>query len=230
MLPPAVDEIHVWLADLRQSAEHLVELAATLTTDEQERAGQFYFPVQRDRSIAGRGLLRELLGAYLDRPAAALRFEQGAQGKPALVGVDARAGLYFNLSHSSERVLYAVARCELGVDLECMDRIVSHAAVAERVCSPQEWTVFQTLPTEQIHEALLTCWTRKEAMAKAFGSGLASGLRTLEVCFPEGKTLDGRVTLRDGREQEWSVLNLSLEPGWSGALAAAGASWQWCWC
>ncbi|MBK8534386.1 MAG: 4'-phosphopantetheinyl transferase superfamily protein [Candidatus Competibacteraceae bacterium] len=225
--PLAADEVQVWLADLRQPAERLAELAITLTTDEQQRAARFRFPEQRDRFSVGRGLLRELLGVYLDRPAAALRFEQGAHGKPELTGVDAAAGLHFNLSHSGERALYAVARCELGVDLECRDRSVSHAAVAERVCTPCEWAAFQVLPAEQVHEAFFTCWTRKEALAKALGGGLASGLRTLEVCFPAVGVLDGRVTLRDGLEREWSVLNLLLDPGWSGALAAAGAGWRW---
>lgn len=225
--PLAVDEIHVWLADLWQPADRLTALAATLTTEEQERAARFRFLEQRDRFSVGRGLLRELLGAYLDRPAAALRFEQGAHGKPVLAGVDAAAGLHFNLSHSGKRALYAVARCELGVDLEDMDRAVSHAAIAERICSPQEWAAFQALPAEQIHEVFFTCWTRKEAIAKALGGGLAIGLRALEVCFPEGKTLDGRVTLHDGQGREWSVLNLLLESGWSGALAAVGAGWRW---
>jgi len=226
-LPLAVDEVHVWLADLQQSVERRAMLAATLTTDEQERAARFRFPEQQDRFIVGRGLLRELLGAYLDRPAPALRFGQGAQGKPTLAGPDAGAGLHFNLSHSGERALYAVAHRELGVDLECVERTVSHAAVAERVCSLREWAAFQALSAEELHEAFFACWTRKEAIAKAMGSGLASGLRALEVCFPEDGTPDGRVTLRDGQEREWTVLNLLLERGWSGALAAAGAGWRW---
>lgn len=223
----AANEAHVWLADLRQPATRLAELAATLTTDEQERAARFHFSEQQNGFIAGRGLLRELLGGYLNRPAAALRFEQGVHGKPILAGFDAAAGLHFNLSHSGKRVLYAVARRELGVDLECMDRTVSYAAVAERVCSPQEWAAFQALPIEQAHEAFFTCWTRKEAMAKALGGGLASGLRTLNVCFPAVGTLDDRVTRRDGSGREWSVLSLRLEPGWSGALAMAGTGWRW---
>ena len=74
--------IHLWLADLDSPPRPLAELAATLAAEGRERAARFRFPEHRDRFIAGRGLLRGLLAAYLDRPAAALRFEQGPHGKP----------------------------------------------------------------------------------------------------------------------------------------------------
>lgn len=220
-------EVQVWRADLRPPAERLRELAATLAADERDRAARFHFPEHRERFIAGRGLLRELLGRILDRPAAALRFIQGAHGKPMLAGEDAAVGLCFNLSHSGDRALYAVARREVGVDLEVLERTVAYAGVAERICAPREWTVFQALPTEQAREAFFTCWTRKEAIAKALGDGLASGLRTLDVCFREDAEPDGRTCLRDRQGREWSVLNLPLGSGWGGALAAAGVDWGW---
>ena len=227
IVPLAADEIHLWLVDLDQPPKPLAKLAATLAAVEQERAARFRFPEPRDRFIAGRGLLRELLGAYLNRPAAALRFEQGAHGKPALAGVDAGTGLHFNLSHSGGRALYAVARREVGVDLECLDRNLNPAAILERVCTPREWAVFQALPTERIRPAFFACWTRKEAIAKALGGGLASGLRNLDVCGREDALPDGRVSVRDEQGREWSVLNLELESGWCGALAARGADWRW---
>ena len=231
-LPLAADEIHLWLADLDRPPQPLAELAATLAADERERAARFRFPEHRDHFIVGRGLLRELLGAYLNCPAAALDFEQGARGKPALAGTDAETGLHFNLSHSGDRVLYAVARREVGVDLECLDRNVNHVAILERVCAPSEWVAFQALPAERIQPAFFACWTRKEAIAKALGGGLTSGLRTFEVCCRADARPDGRACLLDGRGREWSVLNLEPESGWSGALAASGADWRgrgWRW-
>ena len=221
------DEIHVWLANLRRPPERLAELTATLAADERERAARFRFPEHRDGFIAGRGLLRELLGRYLDRPATALHFEQGAHGKPALASADAGAGWHFNLSHSGDQALYAVAHRAVGVDLERLDRTVSYAPVAERICTPREWAAFQTLPAERWREAFFACWTRKEAIAKALGGGLASGLRTLEVCDRGDARSDGRANLRDGQGREWSVLNLDLGSGWIGALAALGADWRW---
>ena len=226
-LPLAADEIHLWLADLDQPPKPLAEVAATLTVDERERAARFRFPEHRDRFIAGRGLLRALLGAYLNQPAAVLRFEQGAHGKPALAGVDTETGLHFNLSHSGGRALYGVARREVGVDLECLDRNVNPAAILERVCTPREWAAFQALPVEQRQSAFFACWTRKEAIVKALGGGLASGLRTLDVCGREDAQPGERACVPDGQGQAWSVLNLEPESGWIGALAAKGADWRW---
>ena len=205
----------------------MADLAAALVADERERAARFQFPEHRDRFIAGRGLLRELLGAYLNRPAAALRFAHGPRGKPMLAGADAGTGLCFNLAHSGGRALYVVAHREVGVDLECLDRVVSDAPVARRICTPREWVAFQALPAERFREAFFNCWTRKEAVAKALGGGLASGLQNLEVCFPDGESPDGRVSLWDASGRAWSVLNLPLDAGWSGAVAAEDADWHW---
>lgn len=60
--------------------------------------------------------LREILSRYLGLPANELRFERSLHGKPRL----ASAGdeLEFNLSHSSSLALVAVARREVGVDVE----------------------------------------------------------------------------------------------------------------
>ena len=223
----AVGEIHVWLTGLDRPSRSLTDLAATLAVNERERAARFRFPEHRDRFVAGRGLLRQLLGAYLGRPATSLRFEQGSHGKPALAGIEAEAGLHFNLSHSGDGALYAIAYQEVGVDLERLDRTASFAAILDRVCTPCERALFRMLPPGREREAFFSCWTRKEAIAKALGGGLASGLQNLEVCFGDDAHPDGRACLHDATQRQWSVLNLPLEFGWSGALAAAGADWRW---
>lgn len=229
--PPAVlaaNEIHLWLTELSLPRERLADLAATLTAEEGERAARFRSPAQRDHFIAGRGLLRELLGAYLNQPAAALRFVYGAHGKPSLVAEEADADLYFNLAHSAGRILYAVARREVGVDLERLDRVANNAAVAERICTPREWLAFQALATETLRQHFfMHCWTRKEAIAKALGGGLACGLHNFEIGCPEDEATDGRVSLCDAAGQQWSVLSLPLEVGWGGAVAAEGTDWRW---
>lgn len=225
--PLTAGEIHLWRADLDRPPQPLAKLAATLSADERERAARFRFPEHRDRFIAGRGLLRELLGVCLGRPAAALRFGQGSHGKPALAGEEAEAGLHFNLSHSAGQALYAVAHREVGVDLEHIDRTTSFAAILDRVCTPRELALFRAQPPEREREAFFSCWTRKEAIAKALGGGLSSGLQNLEVCFGDGAQPDGRARLNDAEGREWSVLTLPLGPGWSGALAAAGMGWRW---
>ncbi|MBK8183770.1 MAG: 4'-phosphopantetheinyl transferase superfamily protein [Candidatus Competibacteraceae bacterium] len=221
------DEVWVWWASLRQSPERLAGLTETLSVEERERAARFRFPQHRDRFIAGRGLLRELLEACLSRPAAAFCFDRGLHGKPTLAGIEGTLGLHFNLSHSGDRALYALARHDVGVDLECHDRNLQMAAIRDRVCTAREVAVLKNGPFDQQREAFFACWTRKEAIAKALGGGLASGLQKLEVCIEETTPPKGRVCLRDDEGRQWSVLSLPVGVGWSGALAAVGWRWRW---
>jgi len=67
-------------------------------------------------TVASRGALREILGRYLGLPANELRFETSRHGKPHLASAEGE--LEFNLSHSSSLALVAVARREVGVDVE----------------------------------------------------------------------------------------------------------------
>ena len=55
-------EIHVWRASLSTDEPTLRSLEATLADQERERARRFIFERDRDRYIAARGILRDLLG------------------------------------------------------------------------------------------------------------------------------------------------------------------------
>jgi len=67
-------------------------------------------------AVAARWALREILSRYLGLPAGELRFETGRYGKPRLANPSGEPA--FNLSHSGSLALVAVARREVGVDVE----------------------------------------------------------------------------------------------------------------
>jgi 4'-phosphopantetheinyl transferase len=102
-LPLQKGEVHVWRAELSVSPGRLKTLGAVLAPEEQSRADRFRFPRDRDRFVAGRGILRELLGRYLDQEPQAVRLATTTYGKPILaLGPDGEAApaLQFNLSHA----------------------------------------------------------------------------------------------------------------------------------
>ena len=108
-------EVHVWRAHCRTSRR----VCGVLSPAEWVRAGRFHFERDRERFVAARGLLRTILGRYLELPPRELQFSFGAHGKPALEGV--ASTLRFNLSHSDDLLLLAVSHArEVGVDVELM--------------------------------------------------------------------------------------------------------------
>src|SRR5271169_1345034 len=86
----------------------------------------------RNRFIAGRALLRDLLAGYVGQPPEAMRFSYNGWGKPALAAGFAATDLRFNLSHSQDLAMYAfVLERDVGVDLEMIRAEVANERIAE---------------------------------------------------------------------------------------------------
>jgi 4'-phosphopantetheinyl transferase len=58
-------EAHVWRASLDHPADMIAKFAPCLSKDEYQRAERFHRPSDRRRFIAGRGILRKIISAYL---------------------------------------------------------------------------------------------------------------------------------------------------------------------
>src|SRR6267378_1167279 len=112
-------EVHVWSAQLDRDVEDLDHLWTTLSSEERSRSMSFYFARDRERFIAARGILRNVLARYLRPSARELRFSYSASGKPALAGQSETDDICFNLSHADDVAIYAVGRfTRIGIDLE----------------------------------------------------------------------------------------------------------------
>lgn len=144
-------ELHVWHARLDAAGWPGEE---GLPAAERERAVAMHRSEARKRWVAARWALRGVLGRYLEQDPAAIELRLGDRGKPFLADPD--APLRFNLSHSGELALIAVAeRREVGVDVQ---RIGSR------------------------HPARFYAeWARREAIAKCHGTGLWAPLPDAEV-------------------------------------------------
>ena len=94
------DEVHVWRASLHASMVQVAYLRYVLSDDEIRRANRYYFCQHQRNFIVGRGLLRIILGRYLDITADKLFFEYNKRGKPELANKCNKNGINFNLSHS----------------------------------------------------------------------------------------------------------------------------------
>lgn len=227
------DCVHVWRIALTQPTAVVNELEALLAAGERARAGQFHFLRDRRAFTVAKGAARQILAHYLGTDPRSLIFDKGHFGKPFLSSRELR----FNLSHSGEFALLAVAaEREVGVDVEEIRDMEDAAMIAERFFSPGENRKLRAVLGSAIGGlAFFNCWTRKEAFIKAIGEGLSHPLNTFEVTFLPNETVELR--LDETKSYRWVLSALHISDRYSGALVVErpGAEdavpevvcWQW---
>ena len=182
MLNPG--EVHVWRVRLNRGKE------SPPTTEEAAQAAGFATPTLRRRYLRAHAALRAILGSVTGAP---LEFALHEKGKPYLTRAPE---IRFNLAHSREMALVAVARgVEVGVDIERVRPLTEYAAIAQRYF-PEGYTA----PTGV--RDFFRHWTRFEALLKAHGAGL----------YGAGATPPG----------VWSVTEIDTGRRFTAALAVEG--------
>jgi 4'-phosphopantetheinyl transferase len=203
VLPLCKNQIHLWRVSLDIPADKLRTLEATLSPDECKRADRFRFPGHRTRFVAARGILRNVLGIHLGRAPECLGFDYSEYGKPFLAE-PAGSGVEFNVSHSSDLAIYAVAAgCPVGVDVEFIKPDGSWLRIAEHYFTGEESARLSQLPKEEMQREFFELWAGKEARLKALGVGLR---------YPLGDA---------GDDAQWSLIKLRPKDGYAAALAFA---------
>jgi len=222
-------EVHVWRAYLECEQTVLRRFEATLASDEKARANRFLFQRDRNSFMVTRGVLRELLGRYVNRPPAHLEFNYSPLGKPSLRAELTERPVQFSVSHSHGMALlaFAVGR-HLGVDVELVRPDFSPEEIAGRYFSPREVMELQALPPSLRAEGFFLCWTRKEAYVKARGEGLHIPLVSFHVSLTPGQP----ERLQCADSMHWSLRSIRPDPQYVGALVGEGRDWRlrsWDW-
>jgi len=132
-------------------------------------------------------------------------------GKPQIDGVEisvAHSGDYTAVAISSDR--------PVGVDIEAVDDF-DYTSLIPFVCASEERASLVST------EAFYTCWTRKESLLKAAGTGLAIPMSSLRVTpFDEEPRL---LSSPIGFPSVAAMADVSPAAGYRGALSAlAGAT------
>lgn len=228
-LPSGV--VHVWATSLRASPSRLAALASLLSADEQARAAAFRVVLHRQRFVVARGVLRSLLGRYLDMDPGKLRFRFGAFGRPEVC--PPRAGFSFSVSHCEETALIAVGWSgPVGVDLERVDPSIDVRTLAADYLAREERAELYAAPPSERPLRFTRCWTRKEAYVKSLGVGLSFPLRDFAVVPLTGSP--GRLGVRPDRvgERPVHVIDLIARREAAAALAypadcVEARRWRW---
>jgi 4'-phosphopantetheinyl transferase len=178
-----------------------------LSPGERARADRFATATLRRRYVAAHAFLRRALARHTGAGAAGLRFGAGEFGKPLLVDFPR---VHFNLSHSGDWAVCAVAEDgPIGVDIEEMRPLPDYDELAARVFSAEEMR--RMAAASDSLRTFYDIWTKKEAVIKADGRGLAMPLPSFHV--PEDAS---GVSRPDGR---WAVRALDAPAGYAAATA-----------
>jgi 4'-phosphopantetheinyl transferase len=187
-------QVEIRVVELAQPPALVERLAEHLDAGERERAQRL---ADRQRWIVARAALRIVLAGELGVAPAEVAFALGEHGKPELPG----SALRFNLSHSGDRALIALASgVEVGVDVE---RTARRSRAVERSLTTGERAAMRG---PDRHVELLQIWCRKEALAKAMGGGLGWAPEDFDTSRPEGHVIE----------------DLDVGEGYVGAVAVAG--------
>ena len=223
---PAAGDVTVFRVDLGAGPDgddfRSLPSWADLSEDERVRAGRLVRARDGRRFVRCRGALRAILGGLLGIEPAGVTFEAGPGGKPVLPGSLA-AGWRFNVSHSGELALIAVSRgFEVGVDVELARPIQQAGRIVESYFTAAEVAEFLKLDEEERASAFIRGWTRKEAVVKAQGVGLAGLATEFETLFglaPPGDSFRPCTPLAE--VLGWRLWEVTPRPGYVATLAVA---------
>jgi 4'-phosphopantetheinyl transferase len=199
------------IADLR--AAHL----SLLDVGEVERGRQYRLAADSNRCLLGAVLLRVAAARHLGVRPADVNVDRacgrcGAQhGRPQLPG----SGLNASVSHSGDIVAVAITSAgPVGVDIESV-RAIDFTTVATSVCTPAELTDLR------VAADFYAFWTRKEAVLKATGEGLARPMTDLRVTPPG--SAPALLGLGDGAPPDCRMQDISVGDGYQACVAVLTA-------
>jgi 4'-phosphopantetheinyl transferase len=217
----ATSEVHLWRID---PAVVPATALAGLSPDEQARAAAFLRDSDRQRFVARRHALRQLLARYGQITPGQITFRLTRYGKPSALDAQDRPLAPFSTSSRDQLILIAFGPSPLGVDVENSTRDIEINTLARRFFHPDEAAEITACRGPAHVASFFHCWARKEAYVKAVGRGLDLPLDQFRVSVVPDRA---ELLWRDpaiGDRVEWSMRPLLPRPGYVGALVHAATS------
>jgi len=218
--------INLWVVDIEDfSYEELLSLTSGwLSKQDLQRVERYQFLEHKKQLLMGRYLTRTVLSRYGQFSAGDWRFENNEYGKPSIASAlleEMVEPLFFNLSHSQNKLVLAVARHEfLGVDIEYGLKPRRVEEIANRYFSNSEIEGFSGLEKSQMQKRFYDLWSLKEAYIKACGMGLAIPLNHFSFSFQSERKVEIKFhKQRPDDSALWQFWKIESEPGYHLSLA-----------
>jgi 4'-phosphopantetheinyl transferase len=159
--------------------------------------------------------IEAVLSRYLASKPESVVLERSETGKPKVAG----APFAVNLAHSGNAAVVVVTQeADAGIDLERLRADAGDWALVDHVLTERERARLRTLPPSELSEAFLRIWTRKEAVLKAAGIGLALDPRLVEI---DGTDVVAAPPALGGADA-WTLVDIPLD-GYVASLAVSGS-------
>lgn len=218
------DSVDIYRIRLDIPETRWAELTAQLTEPERARADRFLPANKRREFTITRAALRRILSQTLNEQACRISIIHQQQGKPCLDGSKHGHEIRFSVSHSHDVALVAVARNrDIGIDVEKIRDDIEHETLAQRFFSESEFTALRHYDGCERLRAFFAVWTRKEAVVKAQGGGIALGLKQFDVSVDPDTA--PRVLASRWQQPgipEWALADIDAGPGYAACLAVNG--------
>ncbi|MPR35971.1 4'-phosphopantetheinyl transferase family protein [Salmonirosea aquatica] len=204
------DDIAVFRFYYAEDKTHEPDWCALLHTDEIERSWRYHRRDDRLRSLYTRSLLRILAGKFTNQNPLAIRLTKGLRNKPELSD---NIGWHINATHSGNWILVAVGKFSVGIDIEEVKSDFTFTDVL-----PFSFSIHERKYIEDGEQPLVRfyeLWTKKEALVKAFGSGI-------DETFPQVPALTGlhkRETTKLAGVGEWTINGFYVADEYPAAIA-----------
>ena len=192
--------IHLWRFSLAHAENGISWARPLLPPEELERGARFCRPRDGSRFLLCRACAKTILAAHRpDVRACDIVFSYGPWGKPCW------RDLPFSISHSGTEALLAVCEgCPIGCDIQWTGSAVDARGIAD-FFHPRERLALDALPPDDYARGFYRMWVRKEAVMKACGKGLGTGLdRVLVSAESGGHHASIQEALPDEGEHWWA--------------------------
>ena len=201
---------------------------AWLDDSERHRASRFRHSGAKRRYVLCRAALRSLLCDALGCRNRQLAFCAAEHGKPFATVEGAQATVGFNVSHSGQQGLIALApEGHVGVDVEERVPPRNLDLLAGAVLGPNERAEVTAASGAERLRLFFDLWTMKEALTKAHGMGLSMDASGFEVS-PDMRrgSRSGVFRFPDAPDVAWQVRNIGTDR-FAAALAYTAVARPW---
>ncbi len=228
--PGLAGRVDIYRIPLDLSEDDIQAYQQYLSIEEKQRAAKFLSASKTREFTITRSSLRQILAQTLDCDLSLITIANHPDGKPYLQFQPGPARVCFSVSHSSDLAMIAVTLDrDIGIDVEKLRTDIDYQTLARRFFSTAEYEAIQDCSEQTQLQAFFATWTRKEAIVKAHGKGIALGLKQFDVSVDPHRP--PRILATRWEQDDiptWTLLNIDSAPGYFASLATSGGDIALC--